>query len=506
MNTENKLLKKQIEDIFDHEMVEYNEAYWEAAEQLLPPVEKKRRLGGLWVVPLALALLSAGVITYLMSNRDSAVTKTDIAVDQRVEAEQQPLETNTASISSATTPAIENASTNAAAVASAAISKQEAPKVVQQGSILDASFTSKTSQVKSGLVSPKTSPVKPSKGNSNASVKTISPKDLQASNEQASIFKDNAKNSSTLQRKIDNTDIGSLNSSTGSDNPSNNNNSQNTNDAASKSKRNASDGTDSGNANETTLQDNIANTNSGNTETQKDNTEVVEGNTNVTQEVAKETAVDKKEEAPISKEISKPAKQVYKSVSLGLLAGFGMTNKISSNGVSKQFENITYKGGLIINLRRNNFSIETGALYRSRKGFDYKIMNETKTYSFGSTSGQDYYDPMQTNYLEIPVMINYHYKKHTIGAGFSNQIFISSRISHHNQVTGETKLLLGNYNLFNSDMGVCAQYKADISSRISIGIQGYMGIKDIINNDASKVNFNDRANYIEPIFIYYFQK
>lgn len=511
MNTENKLLKDLIENTFDHDMVEYNESYWDAAEQLLPPVEKKRRLGGLWILPLALAFVSAGVIAYLYSNRDNVMVQNAHAVVQSSTPENKASVasvSNTANVTEVVELSTEAVDSKTTEVVTAAVAIDEKPKTVPQGRLQDVAINRTTATSKPGknVVSP--SRKKQLQTDESNHANSASRNYLTASNEPKvmPVVEDNiSKPEGNIPAKEAE---GTMESKKGNELLAENHKTVNADKSADGIQNSTSLNDDVPNTNTTTTDNNSANasTSSAKKEAPIDNTDVVNENTTLAQDAVKTVVDEKKEEAPITKEMNKPEKPIYKSVSFGLLAGFGMTNKISSSTISKQFEDITYKGGLMVNLRRNNFSIETGALYRTRKGFDYKIISETKTYSFGSTMGMDYYDPMQTNYLEIPVYINYHYKKHTLGVGVSNQIFLNSRINHHNQTTGETKRLLGNYNLFNNDIGLCAQYKAEISKHLSIGVQGYMGIKDIISNEASNIKINDRANYIEPIFIYYFQK
>lgn len=157
------------------------------------------------------------------------------------------------------------------------------------------------------------------------------------------------------------------------------------------------------------------------------------------------------------------------------------------SGVFQTASSPSFTSDLSYSFRKNNVSFETGLGYTFIAGSYHSLLNITNV-DDGSITTMKSEKEHRTNYLNIPLIINYHFNKLNIGFGtqflynisgnLNTNIFSSRQGSPYSLIsvtqTGSA--------LTNTDFGALFKANYLLSPRISIQARAYWGLADINNN------------------------
>ena len=168
------------------------------------------------------------------------------------------------------------------------------------------------------------------------------------------------------------------------------------------------------------------------------------------------------------------------------MSQFSEENELQSKNISTSLAP-SFTTDLSYAFRKNNLSIETGLGYSFIVGRYYSLVNVTNV-DDGSITTMKSEKEHRTNYASIPLLINYHFDKLSLGVGTqllynisgnqSNKIYSSRQGSVYDllSITKTGSAL--------STLDYGALFKANylLSSRFSIQARVYFGLSDISNN------------------------
>jgi|GEM_PF-3177190 len=178
----------------------------------------------------------------------------------------------------------------------------------------------------------------------------------------------------------------------------------------------------------------------------------------------------------------------------GISAGVNIiqTNSMAANQESTKPTHIMPVAGIRYGYQLHPYiSLNTGANYYSREGFDMSMSYTSVVFDFGFVETQTDIHINRLHYVEIPLYMGVHFGRHTVLAGGDYAHLLNARATVNETVTTSlsppvsTTRQAGGYTqgFMGGDVGILLGYELALTPALGVGVRAHYGLRDLTHND-----------------------